>query len=296
MTQNIFARLDLADISRLKHSAREAQKLESKWDQKIKEYLREYAKKFAKAKMDGERPPKFDLETLLEEHYFDVSFRAFGIAREEDELERRIRKLAKPPVIRVPKSLKDLRKLYDEWRKGRYTPTRPKKIAERITKQYLKQINSAWEKYSKDFRSGEEFTQKEVIQEIQRAAAIPAARAQTTVRTETTNFYNTVRREYYDQSPDVTHYLFMAVRDSATTPWCSPKTTDGKRGRHGLVYKKGDPLLEKESPACHWNCRSEILPLNPLIPSHLRLIQDASIQRRNVTCYPLPPGWESRAA
>lgn len=289
--KDIFARLESADLARLKHSAREAQRLETKWDMRVKQYMNWWVAQYVESKAKGTPVVEFDLQKLFEEQYFDVAFESFKIASGEDEIEKRYQRLAKPLAPKFPKSLGELRKLYDLWRKGKYSPKRPKKIAQRIQKEYLKRIQSAWDRASQDFQQGKTFNQKEVVKEIQDAAKVSVARAQMTVRTETTNGYNTVRKEYYDQSQDVTHYLFMAVRDKATTPWCSPKTTDGKRGRHGLVYSKGDPLLKKEKPACHWNCRSEILPLSPKIPSHLRLIKDASIQRRNVECHPLPPGW-----
>lgn len=291
MTQGIFARLDKVDQWRLKNSAEKAQKLENKWDAMVREYIRSYAIDFFAAKIHDEPLPKFDLETFLTEHMFDVMFESYGVVSREDMKVASLRRLARPPKPVIPKSVADLRKLYDQWRKGQYSPKRPKKIAIKIQKEYLKRINSVWEKHSEDFRTGKSFDQDYVLEKIKKQADIVTSRAQTTVRTETTNYYNDARKEFYDQSPDVVAYLFMAVRDSATTPWCTPKTEGGKRGRHGLVYRKDDPLTDKEKPACHWNCRSEFLPLTMQIPSQRRLIEDESIQRRNVTCHPLPPGW-----
>lgn len=291
MNHGIFARLDRHDIKRLKNSAKQAEKIERTWKIKVKRYLDQYTREWARAKIEGLPEPKMELDRLFEEHYFDTMFKTFGVVVKEDAQDAKVRRLAKPPAPRIPKSLKTLRELYDEWRKGRYSPRRPKVIADRIQKEYLKRINSVWEKRSEEFREGRVFNQNQVVKEIAKEAAMPAARAQTTIQTETTNYYNEVRKDYYDRSPDVTHYLFLAVRDAATTAWCSAKTTNGKRGRHGLVYAKTDPLCEKEKPACHWNCRSEFLPLSPLNPAHLRLIQDASIQRRNHSCTPLPKGW-----
>lgn len=242
------------------------------------------------------RKPEISLEEILVEHSFWVAFEGFDIAEEDTEIDRKYRKLARKPKVKIPSGLSELRKLYDLWKKGRYTPKRPKAIAKEIEKKYLKKVKSVWEKYSEPFRTGDEYTQELVVKKITEVANTTVSRAKTVVRTETTNYYNEARKKYYDESPDVTHYLFMAVRDKKTTPWCTPNTTDGMRGRHGLVYAKDDPLLNKERPACHWNCRSEILPLSPDNPSHQKLIADASIQRRNVVCFPLPKGWNSNAA
>lgn len=291
MSQTVFARLEPVDQARLRHSAREAQKCETVWDSKIREMLIREVDRIVRELDRTGKPPEIDFEEFFVKHYFDAARTGLKVAETEDELEKRWRLARKPPIVRVPASLKKLRDLYDQWRKGRYTPKRPVAVAERIKKAYLEKVQSVWAKYSKEFREGSEANQREVVRKIREAAEVVVSRAQTIVRTETTNYYNQARKEYYDDSEDVTHYLFMAVRDQATTKWCSPKTQGGKRGRSGLVYAKTDPLLEQEKPACHWNCRSELLPLVPDNPSHEKLIRDRSIQRRNVQCHPLPKGW-----
>lgn len=199
-----------------------------------------------------------------------------------------ISRLARVPVpTRIPRSLADLRRLYDHWRKKRDVPPRQRIVAERLKKAYLERVQSVWERYGADFRAGKTYDRDEVRAILRRHGDMAKARADTIVQTETTLYYNKARRNIYDRSDDVTHYLFVAIRDHATTKWC--------KSRQGLVYAKGDPLLDKETPPIHWNCRSEILPLSRHNPSHLRLIEDASRWRRNNSCEPLPPGW-GRAA
>lgn len=288
----VILQLDPASIARLKRSAKEAQKLENKWDRKIKEdleattdYVLDYLAEY------GEMP-NVDFEKILIEHSFAVSMEAIRIA-EAGEFELKPEARLSLPKAKIPKTLSDLMELYDRWKHGLYKPKRPKAIAERIKKAYVKKCQDVWKRYSEDFRNGDEYTQELVKKKIREAAKTTTSRAQTIVRTETTNYYNDSRKKYYDQSDEVTHYLFLAIRDDATTAWCTPNYVKGKRGRHGLVYVKGDPLLEKEKPACHWNCRSELLPLTPMNPAHLKLIKNASIQRRNVTCTPLPPNWRA---
>lgn len=167
-------------------------------------------------------------------------------------------------------------------------PARQKEIAEKIKKAYIKKVQSVWVKYGEEFRSGITAETTEAVRQIKEGADVVYSRAKMIVETETTYYYNKSRRTVYDESPDVTHYLFVSVRDHATTKWC--------KTRHGLVYKKGDPLLDKETPPIHWNCRSEILPLTWHNPAHRKLIEDLSRRRRNNTCEPLPPGWTTRAA
>lgn len=154
----------------------------------------------------------------------------------------RVERLAAPPKGEIPKSLKELRKWWDKYRKGDKIAPRQREMADKIKATYLKAIHEAWLKHSEDFLSGDAAGNTEAIAAIMEKAQIGFSRAKMTVETETTYYFNKARREIYDQSDDVTHYLFMAIRDHRTTKWC--------KTRHGLVYAKGDPLLDKETPPC----------------------------------------------
>lgn len=234
-----------------------------------------------------------NFDELVFKHYFESVAAAMGIAESELEfLKDPEVKLAKaPPKVKVPNSFKDLRKLWDRFKDTGKLPARQRELADKIKQQYLKKVADVWRKYSGDFRSGREFNQSEARESLESAADVTYSRAKMIVETETTNYYNQTRREIYDQSDAIWGYLFLAIRDQATTKWCSDKTFQGKRGRHGLVYKKGDPLTDKETPAIHWNCRSEYVPLTPFNPRHKKLIENLSLHRRNNTCHPLPKGW-----
>ena len=192
----------------------------------------------------------------------------------------------KPPPAKVPKGFKELMEMWDEWRENKKPGKRQKVMAKKVKQAYVKKVQGAWEKWGEAFRSGEEFTRAEAIKQIRKATEAPYARAKMIVETETTYYYNKVRRDIYDESPDVTHYLFMSIRDHRTTMLC--------KSRHGVVFKKGTSLLEKNTPPVHWNCRSEILPLTPLNPRQLALIENPSLKAENRTLYPLPPGWTGR--
>jgi len=280
--------LGARDVARLKNSAKIAQDLENRWDLLIQQSINHHAALDADRVTSGGEldPPPF--ENMLVEHYFRVQIEALKFAEKESELNKK-------RLARQPRSLAEIMKLYDRWRQGLYKPKGPLARAKDLKDRYIKSVQSAWKKYSYDFREGGEQTQAEIRTLIRDAAKTTTSRAQIIIRTETTRYYNQARRAYYDKGDEVTHYLFIAVRDKATTPWCSPQTINGKRGRSGLVYKKGDPLLDAEMPPCHWNCRSELLPLNRFNPVHLKLINNAAIARRNHVCTPLPPGWAKSA-
>lgn len=227
-------------------------------------------------------------ERFILSHYFSVIGTTARDAEEELTVIDSEKRLAKP---RIPKSLAEVRKIYDYWRKTGRMPKGLKDQATKIKDQYLKKVQQVWRKYSEDYRAGEPTKKAEVVDRVKKAAETATSRAKTIVRTETTNYSNDVRSEIYDQADGVTHYLFLAIRDQGTTKWCTERVTKGKRGRHGLVYEKNDPLTKKERPSCHWNCRSEMVPLTPYNPRHKRLIEDESKYRRNHTCHPLPEGW-----
>lgn len=222
-----------------------------------------------------------DFGDLLMQHSYAVMRE--GIESTERRNPVRVERLAAPPKGKIPRSLRALREWWDKYRKGGRMPARQRKEAETLKKAFLDAIQKAWRRHSDDFLSGDTARNTEAVEAIMKAAAVPAARAKMTVETETTYYFNHARREVYDESPDVSHYLFMAVRDHRTTKWC--------KTRHGLVYAKGDPLLDKETPPCHWFCRSELLPLTPHNANHLALIQDRGRSRRHNSPEPLPKGW-----
>lgn len=276
-------RLSSEEWTRLKNAAAKAQAIENKWVSKVESLINSAIDQIKEPK-DKVIPP--DFEGMFIAHWFETYITALKIAENESELDKKAPRLASKP-----KTLAEIMKMYDLWRKGKFKPKGPTKRAKEMKDLYIKSVNRAWKKYSEDFREGGETTQAEIKEKIKESAQTTISRAQTIVRTETTRYYNQARRDYYDKAPDVTHYLFLAIRDKATTPWCTSQTVKGKRGRSGLVYAKTDPLLKKETPPIHWNCRSELLPLNRFNPTHKKMIEDNSINRRSHQCTPLPPEW-----
>lgn len=283
----ILPRLSSLDRHRLAKSAEDAQRLEARWRRKIAAEIRIWGNRTIESLENDEELPAgstFDLYGLFVEHYFDVAIEATGKA--ESDLERHVdpRVRLKKGQPKIPNSLRELMKLYDLWRAKEYIPKRQREFAENVRKAYLKKVQNIWRQHSAEWRAGGDVEKEQIRAKIQEAARTTYSRARTIVDTETTRHYNHARREVYDQSPDVVAYLFLAIRDHATTRWCMT--------RSGLVYHRGDPRLEKETPPIHWNCRSEILPLTRQNPKHLALIEDSSLDRRNHTCEPLPKGWK----
>jgi SPP1 gp7 family putative phage head morphogenesis protein len=271
------------EVKRVYLSAQQVDRLEAKWRSNLKKLLDQYNQKVASALMNTGHMP---LEIDFTEFYFDHAIEVMGEAVRTTHANREISKtkhLSSPPPLKIPRSFSDLQKLYDKWRKTGKAPKRIESLANKVKKAYYEKCQSVWSKHTEGFRAGETFNMKDAVSVIQKAGDKTYSRAKMIVETETTNYYNQTRREIYDQSPEVTHYLFLAIRDQATTKWC--------KTRHGLVYEKGKEVTDRETPAIHWNCRSEMVPLTKQNPKHAVLINDGSKRRENRSPEPLPKGW-----
>jgi SPP1 gp7 family putative phage head morphogenesis protein len=261
--------------------ARRVQKLEGTWLGKIEEFYRELAKRTARRLLEKGVPPEvddIDFEDIFTEFWFDVQIEAFESVERFSPIPKRMSK--------KKRTLKDLIKERNAWRKGKYRPKTPKGYAKSLKEDYLKKIKAYWKKNSEDFLSGESYNQDQAFKKLTEDLELGESRANTIIRTETTRYYNEVRKEFYDQVPSVTHYLLVCIRDYRTTQWC--------KDRDGLVYKKGSKFSWEIPPPCHWNCRSEILPLDPDNPNHKKLIDDRTLWREHRTCKPLPRGFKTR--
>lgn len=280
--------LEPEEVRSLVRFASQQDHLEATWQLKLNSFFNKVDREVARYLFEtGRLPDDIRFDDFFTDHAFHVMKQAIVIAnggREEKAAPPRLS--AKPPKGRIPTSLRELMVLWDRWRTKGEIPPRTKKIADRVKKAYLQKVQSIWLTYSSDFREGAEYSLKSVTDAVRKASKSQRSRSKMIVETETTYYYNKTRRDIYDKSDDVTHYLFVAIRDFRTTKWC--------KTRQGLVYAKTDPLLQDETPPCHWNCRSELLPLTPDNPRHKKLIENRSLWRRNNSPEPLPQGWTGR--
>lgn len=282
--EQLYKMFDKEDADQLYRLASKVDNLEAKWRAKLADLFDQMTERMIQDLIDDGKinSKDYDFESFFMEHSLAVMMEAM---KSTERLPRLPTSLAVFPKGRLPQSLKALRELWDRWRKKGEVPPRQRKIVERVKKAYIGKCQDVWRKYSEDFRAGKDMDKEYVIAKVKQASMSEFSRSKMIVETETTRYWNQVRRNVYDESPDVTHYLFVPVRDYATTEWCST--------RSGLVYSKDDPLLDKETPPIHWNCRSEILPLTPLNPKHRTLINDKSRSRRQHQCKALPQGWNT---
>lgn len=278
--------LGRVEATKLAQQATRLDEIELEWMHKFDAFIAENVHSTIQC-IHRDTEPHFDIDfgKLLIEHALHVM--NYGLHVVRTGMEKDTKHLAKRlPSRLLPTSFADLRKMYDEYRTKKKLPPRLKTFANDLKKEYLGRVKSIWSDFSEAFRSGDAFAQADVVEKIKDAGKVTSSRAKTMVRTETTSYYNQVRKKIYDSSSDITHYMFLAIRDQATTKWC--KTRDG------LIYKKGEEVTRRETPGVHWSCRSEMVPLTPLNPVHLKLINNKSKWRQFHRPEPLPPGWNAK--
>lgn len=292
MTVNVNAILKLKkslgyrEATEILRLSKKQEILERKWQAKMKKYIEGLTQEMLdNLEETGRLRLDFvDFVPILMQHSYEVSRQ--GVESTKTVTPVRAQRLAGVPKKVVPQTFRELRVWWDAYRKNKKIPPRQKVLAERLRKAYVDKCQEVWKANSQDFLRGDTTSKTEAVDAIVKGADVVVSRGKMIMETETTYYYNKARRDVYDESPDVTHYLFVSIRDFATTKWC--------KSRQGLVYAKGDSLLDKETPPIHWNCRSELLPLTPANLNHRKLIEDKTRARRQHKCEPLPPEWMAR--
>jgi SPP1 gp7 family putative phage head morphogenesis protein len=270
--------LGKSEAKELYRLAKKQEALEAKWRRKLKVFFDELNEHVAMTLITTD---KVEVGKRFEEFFAAHMFEAIQSGM------RSVRSPTRVPakLAKIPFSLKGLQDAWDKWRKKGELPHDLAPYVKKVKQAYIKKAQDVWRRESKDFREGGVYNQKAVVKSIYDSTKGSYARSKMIVETETTRYYNQSRREYYDASDVVTHYMFMAIRDHRTTKWC--------KTRHGLVYAKGDELTDKETPPIHYNCRSELVPLTPYNPNHEKIIKDKRLNRRTTsrTVAPMLPGW-----
>lgn len=250
-------------------NAKQVQRIENRF---INRAEREFQQKIAEAISDDGKISADFIEELIIEHMLYTMVNAARSVRHTE--------YAKDKRLAVPKRTNTIFEIFDRWKKTKKKPPMTKKQVsdmKRIKKEYLEKIQTAYQEVSKRWREGK-VGLKDVQRKLEDATKGTSAHVKTIIRTEGTNYDNAVRQNFYKSVPQVTHMLFLSIRDSATTKWC--------KSRHGKVFEKDSELCDKNRPSVHWNCRSEMVPLSPFNPNHKKMIADPA--RRPVGLEPLP--------
>lgn len=312
--------LGAQDVRRIEDNARVAEAIEQRWKAKVDELFAELLDDVLDTiEEHGEVRWHQDLleriGALLLEHELQTTVAAANTITPAEYV-----RAAKGDEKKWPTDLTRIRQLWDTWRRTGKLPGRTAQQAAAIKTLYIRRVQQAWQKHGRDFISGARvaghqaehvepvndvsdkgkaivwnngaFDRAGARQLIEQAFGVAKARAKTIVETETTRYYNTTRVNTYNAIDSVVGYLFVIVRDAATTKWC--------RSRAGVIFFKGTTGangLPHNTPPCHYNCRSELLPLSRLNPAHRRLLENKSLWAENRRLVPLLPEWnQGRAA
>jgi SPP1 gp7 family putative phage head morphogenesis protein len=159
---------------------------------------------------------------------------------------------------------------------------RSEKLMDRLRNAYLRKIKRRFEEVVPRMLTGEA-SPAEVKKELSEAWQSSESRVENIFRTETTRYFTETQLSYFDDNDEIIGFLFDSVGDSGQSNWC--------RSRHGLVYRPGTELLRKNSPPCHWNCRSHLIPLANT-ETNRRMLADPERDPEKRSVEPLPRGWE----
>jgi SPP1 gp7 family putative phage head morphogenesis protein len=127
-----------------------------------------------------------------------------------------------------------------------------------------------------------EMTPQEAKTELLEAWDASKSRVELIFRTETTTYFGKTQVAFFNGEPDIIGFLFDSIRDRSRTAWC--------KTRHGLVYRPNTKLLTENTPSCHWNCRSHLIPLADT-PENRKMLEDPNRDPELKKVEPLPPGW-----
>ncbi len=218
---------------------------------------------------------------VSENFYRDVIEEAFHSAKYEKEDQQGRKRLARLPTG-LPKNLHDLGQIFNDRKYWQKIMKRSKILTDRLKRQYLQKLKDQFKVLMPRISSGEFSPQdaKMVMKQVWHASK---PRVETIFRTETTKYFAETQINYFSDDSDIIGFLFDSVRDSSRTEIC--------RSRHGLVYKPGTKELTKNSPPCHYNCRSHLIALANT-EYNRKLVSEQGRNPNSAKVVPLPRGWK----
>lgn len=221
------------------------------------------------------------MEKVSEAFYYDLITEAVRTCKEEGRKTDPRKRLAQGPTG-LPRNLRSLAQIF---RNKKYWPKimkRSKIMTAKLRESYLKKLQAHFEKLVPQLLSGE-MSPAEAKQKMVKAWQTSRARVETIFRTETTTYFSKTQVAYFESDNDIIGFLFDSVRDVSRTDIC--------RSRHGLVYRPGTKLLAENTPACHYKCRSHLLPLADT-PENRAMLKDPARDPSKVKVVPLMKGWQ----
>jgi SPP1 gp7 family putative phage head morphogenesis protein len=250
--------------------------------------LRGTISKVLDAALDGGKMPEINLDgidVVAKDFLLTTIRQAFIHARHQKHADLPVKRLAAYPKAKIPLDSRSLRDLFRNRKAWDVMLKRNRKYANGIKRAYLQKLRRHFNEVMPKVLSGE-MTLAEAKQGLEKAVNATGPRVTTAFRTETTNYFAEAQVSYFSSDPEILGFLFDSVLDSARSKIC--------RSRHGMVLLPGTAALKKNTPSCHPNCRSHLIPLADT-PENRKLVKESSRQPENRSLVPLPKGWRSAA-
>lgn len=238
-----------------------------------------------KAAEQGEPLPPLNLSKVDDIAYSFLVMtiqQAFTAAKHQMNVDR-MKRLASYPKGKLPPDAHSLAALFRNRKAWDVMVKRNRQYATGIKRAYLQKLRRHFAKVMPLLNAGD-ITIDEAKAQLESAVKATGPRVNTIFRTETTNYFSQAQVNYFDGEEGILGFLFDSTTDSARTDIC--------RSRHGMVLRSGSQELKKNTPSCHYNCRSHLIPLADT-PENRKLFQEPSRQPSNRTLAPLPRGWRS---
>lgn len=144
------------------------------------------------------------------------------------------------------------------------TPVKSKTLVDGLVDSYLKNLKKAYASCARDWLKGEDDI-SDVIKALKVGLKKTDNHSEMIFRTETTNYFNESRHDYFATNTSVDYMELYAVTDGRISNICE--------ARHGAVITIAEAGLRKYMPAFHPHCRTIQRPLISALSSNKRIIE-----------------------
>lgn len=148
-------------------------------------------------------------------------------------------------------------------------------------KTYLSVLKSGYRSVSSDWIAGEG-TIEDVLSMLSIVFQKTDNQSKNIFRTETTNYFNETRADYFIDETGMDFMQIFALIDGRISDICED--------RHEWVFPIAEARQKKKSPSFHPHCRTIQRPLTSRLASHRKLIE-RGLQFNESSFTPLPKGW-----
>ena len=151
---------------------------------------------------------------------------------------------------------------------------------------YLKNLKETYKAVAAEWMEGESDVD-DVIRGLKQGLIRTDSDSERIFRTETTNYFNRSRHDYFSDNTSVDYIELYAVTDGRISKICED--------RHGAVVTISEAGKKEFMPAFHPNCRTIQQPLISALSSHKKIIDIGLLITARKSSW-APTAWEHRHA